>query len=126
MQPLTKGSHLILSYPLRGSASCACPLAVSDFCACVCVLSACVCPLCVCVCVCVWWLAHLTSWLSWRSRRCRFSSSCSMGLSSGNSYGAVRISLSVRPRENSSCEEETHTHISHTITHAHTFMAVAL
>lgn len=29
--------------------------------------------------------AHLTSWLICRSRRCLRSSSCSMGLSSGNS-----------------------------------------
>lgn len=45
----------------------------------------------------------MTSWLIWRSRRCRRSSSCSMGLSSGNSYGAVRISLSASERQNSSC-----------------------
>lgn len=47
--------------------------------------------------------AYLTSWLIWRSRRWRRSSSCSMGLSSGNSYGAVRISLSASERQNSSC-----------------------
>lgn len=46
--------------------------------------------------------AYLTSWLICRSRRCRRSSSCSMGLSSGNSYGALRSSLSARERLNSS------------------------
>lgn len=50
--------------------------------------------------------AYLTSWLIWRSRRWRRSSSCSMGLSSGNSYGAVRISFSASERQNSSCPEQ--------------------
>lgn len=48
----------------------------------------------------------MTSWLIWRSRRWRRSSSCSMGLSSGNSYGAVRISLSASERQNSSCPDQ--------------------